>query len=124
VSGDVLVHQAQEEGIETVRAGFGRDDYDNHKGIKRLRWIELIVDAIGFIDRFVEFDALLAGRSDGDEDRARVGHPTLTNSKSIMAPRFHILNNLWSSCPTVNPARIQLRALWRTQSYPALLQSA
>jgi hypothetical protein len=48
--------------------GAGRDDYDQHKGIKRLRQIEPIVDAIRFIDRLVEFDSLPPGRGDGDED--------------------------------------------------------
>jgi hypothetical protein len=33
---DVLVHDTQDHGIEAVRSGAGRDDYDQHKGIKRL----------------------------------------------------------------------------------------
>ena len=37
VSRDVLIHQTQDQGIEAVRPGAGRDDYDQHKGIKRLR---------------------------------------------------------------------------------------
>ncbi len=37
VSRDVLIHQTQDQGIEAVRAGADRDDYDQHKGIKRLR---------------------------------------------------------------------------------------
>jgi hypothetical protein len=37
VSRDVLIHQTQDQGIKAVRAGAGRDDYDQHKRIKRLR---------------------------------------------------------------------------------------
>jgi hypothetical protein len=37
VSRDVLIHQTQDQGIEAVRPGAGRDDYDQHKSIKRLR---------------------------------------------------------------------------------------
>jgi hypothetical protein len=36
-SRDVLIHQTQDQGIEAVRPGAGRDDHDQHKGIKRLR---------------------------------------------------------------------------------------
>jgi hypothetical protein len=68
VSRNVLIHQTQDQGVEAVRPGAGRDDYDQHKGIKRLRQIEPIVDAIRFIDRLVEFDSLPPGRGDGDED--------------------------------------------------------
>ena len=68
MSRDVLIHQTQDQGIEAVRPGAGRDDYDQHKSIKRLRQIEPIVDAIRFIDRLVEFDSLPPGRGHGDED--------------------------------------------------------
>ena len=34
---DVLIHQTQDQGIEAVGPGAGRDDYDQHKSIKRLR---------------------------------------------------------------------------------------
>ena len=36
VSRNVLVHQSQDQGIEAVRAGPGRDDYDQQKSVKRL----------------------------------------------------------------------------------------
>jgi Primase C terminal 2 (PriCT-2) len=32
VSREVLIHQAQDQGIEAVRPGAGRDDYNQHKG--------------------------------------------------------------------------------------------
>src|ERR1700722_3540106 len=65
---DVLVHQAQDQGIEAVRPGAGRDDYDQHKGIKCFRQIEPIIDAISSIDRLVEFDSLPPGRGKSDDD--------------------------------------------------------
>ena len=34
---NVLIHQTQDQGVKAVRAGAGRDNYDQHKGIKRLR---------------------------------------------------------------------------------------
>ena len=68
MSRGVLIHQAQDQGIEAVRPGAGRDHYYQHKGIKRLRQIEPIVDAIRFIDRLKEIDSLPPGRGDGDED--------------------------------------------------------
>jgi hypothetical protein len=37
VSRDVLIHQTRDQGTEAIRPGVGRDDYDQHKGIKRLR---------------------------------------------------------------------------------------
>jgi hypothetical protein len=37
VSRAVLIHQVQDQGIEAVRPGAARDDYDQHKGVKRLR---------------------------------------------------------------------------------------
>ena len=37
VSHEVLIHQAKYQGIEAVRPGAGRDDYNQHEGIKRLR---------------------------------------------------------------------------------------
>jgi hypothetical protein len=37
VSRDVLIHQTQDQGVEAVWPGAGRDDYDQHKGIERLR---------------------------------------------------------------------------------------
>ena len=37
VSRDVLIHQAEDQGIKAVRPGAGRDDHNQHKGIKRLR---------------------------------------------------------------------------------------
>jgi hypothetical protein len=37
VSRDVLIHQTQDQGIEAIRPGAGRDDHDQHKGIKCLR---------------------------------------------------------------------------------------
>ena len=37
VSRAVLIHQTQDQGIEAARPGAGRDDYDQHKSIKRLR---------------------------------------------------------------------------------------
>jgi hypothetical protein len=64
----VLIYQTQDQGIEAVRPRAGRDDYDQHKGIKRLREVEPIVDAIRLIDRLVELDPLPPGRDDGDED--------------------------------------------------------
>src|SRR6202040_3968037 len=62
---------AEDQSIEAVRPGAGRDDYDQHKGIKRLWEIEPIVDAIRFIDRLVELDTLPPGRGDGDEDEEK-----------------------------------------------------
>jgi phosphate:Na+ symporter len=37
VSRGVLIHQTQDQGIEAVWPGAGREDYDQHKSIKRLR---------------------------------------------------------------------------------------
>ena len=37
VSRDGFIHQSQDQGIDAVRPGAGRDDEDQHKGIKRLR---------------------------------------------------------------------------------------
>jgi hypothetical protein len=37
VSCDVFIHQTQDQGIEAIGPGAGRDDYDQHKSIKRLR---------------------------------------------------------------------------------------
>ena len=67
-SRDALVDQAQDQGIEAVRPGAGRDDHDQHEGIKDLGQIEPIVDAIRFIDRLVDFNSLPPRRGDGDED--------------------------------------------------------
>jgi hypothetical protein len=58
VSRDVLVDQTQDQRIEAVRSDAGRDDHDQHDGIKRLGQIEPIVDPVCFIDRLVEFDSL------------------------------------------------------------------
>ena len=33
----VLIYQTQDQGIEAVKPRAGRDDYDQHKGIKHLR---------------------------------------------------------------------------------------
>jgi hypothetical protein len=57
----------QDHGIEAVRSSAGRDDHDQHNGIKRLGQIEPIVDPVRFIDRLVGFDALRSRRGDGDE---------------------------------------------------------
>jgi hypothetical protein len=37
VSRNVLIHQTQDQGVEAVRPGAGRDHHDQHNGIKRLR---------------------------------------------------------------------------------------
>lgn len=68
MSRGVLIYQSQDHGIEAVRPGAGRDDYDQHEGIKRLGQIGLIVDAIRLIDRLEDFDSLPPGRGDCDED--------------------------------------------------------
>ena len=68
LSRGVTIHQSQDHGIEAVRPGAGRNNYNQHEGIKRLRSVEPIVDAVRFIDRLVEFDSLPPGRGDGDED--------------------------------------------------------
>src|SRR5580700_4007794 len=64
----VFVDQAQDQGIEAVRSGAGRDDHDQHEGIEDLGQIEPIVDPVCFIDRLVVFDSLPPRRDDGDED--------------------------------------------------------
>ena len=114
-SHDVLIHQAQDQGIEAVRPGAGRDDYDQHKGIKRLRSIEPIVDAIRFIDRLVELDSPPSGRGGGDEDddkQAKCGewrqqadkdgaagaeldqrHPPLIEAHSVNAERLEFIDD-------------------------------
>src|ERR1700689_4250784 len=63
----VFADQAQDQGIEAVRSGAGRDDHDQHEGIEDLGQIEPIVDPVCFIDWLVEFDSLPPGRGDGDE---------------------------------------------------------
>src|SRR5580700_11114027 len=64
----VFADQAQDQGIEAVGSGAGRDDHDQHEGIEDLGQIEPIVDPVCFIDRLVVFDALPSRRDDGDED--------------------------------------------------------
>ena len=68
MSRNVLADQTQDQGVEAVRACAGRDDDDQHEGVKRFRQIEPIVDTIRSVDQSVGLDPLPPGRCDGDED--------------------------------------------------------
>jgi len=57
-SRNVLVDQTQDQRIEAVRSGAGRDDHNQHNGIKRLGQMEPIINPVCFIDWLIEFDSL------------------------------------------------------------------
>lgn len=76
----MLVHEAQDHGIEAVWPGARRDHYDQHESVERLRQIQKIVDAIRSAGRLVQFDPLPPGRGVENLSMAagRVNAPTAT----------------------------------------------
>ena len=86
-SRDVLVHQTQDQGIEAVGPGTGRDNHDQHQGVKRLRQIEPIVNSICLIDWLENFEALPPGGGAGDEDTtSRPSEASGAKSPTTTAP--------------------------------------
>ena len=83
MSRNVLADQTQEQGVEAVRACAGRDDDDQHEGVKRFRQIEPIVDTIRSVD---PSEALIRCRPDvAMETRMMTSRPSAASGASSRA---------------------------------------